>query len=75
MERTGLVGERPTQGKFELFAAEIVAVGGPDRSVLFYRMATLACSRILHIGSCVIDAAIWERDDANFAPLASRMKS
>ena len=35
LERTGLVGERPTQVTFELFAPEIVAAGDPDRSVLF----------------------------------------
>ncbi|WP_166831886.1 PQQ-dependent sugar dehydrogenase [Thalassoroseus pseudoceratinae] len=55
LERTGLVGERPTQGTFELFAPEIVAAGDPHRSVLFYRMATLGRGRMPHVGSRVID--------------------
>ncbi len=57
LEQTSLLGERPTQGTFGIFAAEVVAPGEPYRSVLLYRMSKLGGGRMPHLGSTEIDRA------------------
>ncbi len=55
LEKTALVGSRPTQGTFGIFEAEIVAPGDPYRSVLYYRIGKLGNGRMPQIGSNAID--------------------
>jgi len=55
MNKTGLLGARPTQGTFGLQAAQLVAPGDPYRSVLYYRMAKLGHGRMPQFGSQVVD--------------------
>ena len=55
LEKTDMVGVRPTQGTFNIHAAQVIAPGDPFRSVLYYRMSTLGGGRMPHIGSTEID--------------------
>jgi putative heme-binding domain-containing protein len=56
LDRTKLVGLRPSHGTFALDDAAVVAAGDPTKSVLYYRMATLGRGRMPHFGSSVVDA-------------------
>jgi putative heme-binding domain-containing protein len=47
--------KHPIQGEFGIPEASIVAPQSPDKSVLFYRMATLGKGRMPHIGSYNVD--------------------
>ena len=55
LDRTKLVGLRPSHGTFALDDAAVVAAGDPTKSVLYYRMATLGRGRMPHFGSTVVD--------------------
>ncbi len=55
LEKTDALAARPTQGTFDIFAAEVISPGDPYRSVLYYRMATLGKGHMPHIGSQRID--------------------
>lgn len=55
LDKTDMVGVRPTQGGFGIHAAQVIAPGDPFRSVLFYRMSKLGGGRMPHIGSSEID--------------------
>ncbi|MBI5758155.1 MAG: PQQ-dependent sugar dehydrogenase, partial [Planctomycetales bacterium] len=57
LEKTNMLGVRPTQGTFGIHAAQVIAPGDPFRSVLLYRMAKLGGGRMPHIGSTEIDRA------------------
>ncbi|MCA9131995.1 MAG: PQQ-dependent sugar dehydrogenase [Planctomycetales bacterium] len=57
LEKTNMVGARPSQGTFGIHAAEVVAPGDPFRSVLLYRMAKLGNGRMPYIGSSEVDRA------------------
>ena len=54
-ESMQLVGRRPAQGTFNIANPQLVAVGDPYRSVLFYRMAKIGRGRMPHIGSEHVD--------------------
>lgn len=56
LEKSTLIGVRPSQGTFGIHSAEVVAAGDPLRSVLYYRMSKLGRGRMPHIGSNVVDA-------------------
>jgi putative heme-binding domain-containing protein len=56
LDRTKLLGLRPSHGTFALDDAAVVTAGDPTRSVLYYRMATLGRGRMPHFGSTVVDA-------------------
>jgi uncharacterized repeat protein (TIGR03806 family) len=55
LDKTNMVGLRPTQGTFGIHAAQVIAPGDPFRSVLWYRMAKLGGGRMPHIGSMEVD--------------------
>jgi uncharacterized repeat protein (TIGR03806 family) len=55
LEKTAMLGLRPTQGTFGIHAAQVIAPGDPFRSVLLYRMAKLGGGRMPHIGSTEVD--------------------
>ncbi len=55
LEKTNMVGFRPTQGTFGIHSAQVIAPGDPFRSVLLYRMAKLGGGRMPHIGSTEVD--------------------
>ena len=55
LEKTGALAARPTQGTFDIYAAEVISPGDPYRSVLYYRMATLGKGHMPHIGSQRVD--------------------
>ena len=55
LEKTDMVGVRPTQGTFGIHAAQVIAPGDPFRSILFYRMSKLGGGRMPHIGSSEVD--------------------
>ena len=55
LEKTDMIGVRPTQGTFSIHAAQVIAPGDPPRSVLYYRMSTLGGGRMPHIGSTEVD--------------------
>jgi putative heme-binding domain-containing protein len=57
LDKTDMVGVRPTQGTFGIHAAQVIAAGDPFRSVLVYRMAKLGGGRMPHIGSTEVDRA------------------
>jgi uncharacterized repeat protein (TIGR03806 family) len=57
---TKLVGGRPVQGTFGIADPMIVAPGEPDRSVLYYRIATLGAARMPRVGSRVVDEKALE---------------
>jgi putative heme-binding domain-containing protein len=56
LEKTNMVGVRPTQGTFSIHAAQVISPGDPFRSVLLYRMSKLGGGRMPHIGSSEVDA-------------------
>jgi len=55
LDKTNMVGVRPTQGGFNIHAAQVIAPGDPFRSVLLYRMAKVGSGRMPHIGSTEVD--------------------
>jgi putative heme-binding domain-containing protein len=55
LEKTDMLGVRPTQGTFNIHDARVIAPGEPERSVLFYRMAKLGSGRMPYIGSTEVD--------------------
>ena len=55
LEKTNMIGARPSQGTFGIHAAQVIAPGDPFRSVLLYRMAKLGGGRMPHIGSTEVD--------------------
>jgi uncharacterized repeat protein (TIGR03806 family) len=55
LDKTDMLGARPTQGTFGIFAAQVIAPGDPFRSVLLYRMAKLGNGRMPHLGATEID--------------------
>jgi uncharacterized repeat protein (TIGR03806 family) len=55
LEKTNLIGTRPTQGTFGIHRAQVVAPGDPYRSVLYYRMMKLGRGRMPYFGSQLID--------------------
>ncbi|MBC7821087.1 MAG: PQQ-dependent sugar dehydrogenase [Planctomycetaceae bacterium] len=55
LEKTNMLGVRPTQGTFGIHAAQVIAPGDPFRSVLLFRMAKLGGGHMPHIGSTEID--------------------
>lgn len=55
LDKTNMVGVRPTQGTFGIHSAQVIAPGDPYRSVLLYRMAKLGSGRMPHIGSAEVD--------------------
>jgi uncharacterized repeat protein (TIGR03806 family) len=55
LEKTSMLGMRPSQGTFGIHAAQVIAPGDPFRSVLLYRMAKLGGGRMPHIGSMEVD--------------------
>ena len=55
LEKTALLGNRPTQGTFGIHGAQVVAPGDPYRSVLYYRMAKLGHGRMPQFGSQMVD--------------------
>ncbi|MBP85957.1 MAG: hypothetical protein CMJ64_04440 [Planctomycetaceae bacterium] len=55
LEKTNMVGVRPSQGTFGIHAAQVISPGDPFRSVLLYRMSKLGGGRMPHIGSTEID--------------------
>ncbi len=57
LEKTNMIGTRPTQGAFGIHAAQVVAPGDPFRSILLYRMSKLGSGRMPYIGSTEVDRA------------------
>ena len=57
LDKTEMIGVRPTQGTFGIHAAQVIAPGDPFRSVLLYRMTKLGGGRMPHIGSMEVDRA------------------
>ncbi len=57
LDKTNMVGTRPSQGTFGIHAAQVIAPGDPCRSVLLYRMSKLGGGRMPHIGSTEVDRA------------------
>lgn len=55
IEKSTLLGTRPTQGSFDIHGAAIVAPGDPLRSVLYYRMMKLGSGRMPQFGSKLVD--------------------
>ena len=55
LEKTKMLGMRPTQGTFGIHGAQVVAPGDPFRSILLYRMSKLGGGRMPHIGSQIVD--------------------
>lgn len=55
LERTHMINARPTQGTFDIPAAEVVAPGDPFRSVLYYRMTKTGRGRMPYFGSAEVD--------------------
>jgi putative heme-binding domain-containing protein len=55
LEKTSLLGTRPTQGTFGIHGAQIVAPGDPFRAVLYYRISKLGHGRMPQFGSQVVD--------------------
>ena len=55
LEQTNMVGARPSQGTFGIYAAQVIAPRDPFRSIMLYRMAKLGGGRMPHIGSLEVD--------------------
>ncbi len=55
LKEASLIGARPSQGSFGIYAAQVVAPGDPCRSVVLYRMSKVGSGRMPHIGSQVVD--------------------
>ena len=54
-DKLALVGQRPSQGAFNIHGAENVAAGDPYRSILYYRLAKLGPGHMPKIGANVVD--------------------
>jgi putative heme-binding domain-containing protein len=54
-EELGVFGEKPLHGDFGLTRARLIAPGAPHRSVLNYRVSTLAGGRMPRVGSHQFD--------------------
>jgi uncharacterized repeat protein (TIGR03806 family) len=63
LEATKAVGGRPIQGTFGITDARIIAPGAPDRSVLYYRMASLGGGHMPRVGPREVDAKALELID------------
>jgi len=57
LEKTNLVGSRPTQGTFNIHNAQVVKPADPYHSVLYYRMAKLGPGHMPQFGASEIDRA------------------
>ncbi|HEY0985098.1 PQQ-dependent sugar dehydrogenase [Schlesneria sp.] len=57
LDKTNMLGVRPTQGTFGIHGAQVIAPGNPYRSVLYYRMSKLGGGRMPYIGSSEPDRA------------------
>ena len=57
LDKTDMLGVRPTQGTFGIHDARVIAPGDPYRSVLPYRMSKLGGGRMPHVGSTEVDRA------------------
>ncbi|MFG0332393.1 MAG: PQQ-dependent sugar dehydrogenase [Maioricimonas sp. JB049] len=55
LEKTNAIDERPTQGTFGIANARIIAPGDPERSVLYYRLATVGRGHMPYLGSRNVD--------------------
>lgn len=55
LDKTDMIGVRPTQGTFGIHAAQVISPGDPFRSVLLYRMSKLGGGRMPHLGSTEVD--------------------
>ena len=55
LDRTNAIDARPTQGTFGIADARIIAPGDPERSVLFYRLATVGRGHMPYLGSRNVD--------------------
>ena len=55
LDKTNMVGMRPSQGTFGIYAAQVIAPRDPFRSIMLYRMAKLGGGRMPHIGSLEVD--------------------
>lgn len=55
LDKTNMVGARPSQGTFGIYAAQVIAPRDPFGSVLLYRMAKLGGGRMPHVGSLEVD--------------------
>lgn len=55
LDKTDMIGVRPTQGTFGIHAAQVISPGDPCRSVLLYRISKLGGGRMPHIGSAEVD--------------------
>ena len=55
LEDMKAVGGKPVQGTFGIADAMVIAPGEPERSVLYYRMASLGGSRMPRVGSRAVD--------------------
>ncbi|MGE3819932.1 MAG: PQQ-dependent sugar dehydrogenase [Isosphaeraceae bacterium] len=75
LDKTDMLGVRPTQGTFGIHDARVIAPGDPYRSVLLYRMEKLGSGRMPYIGSTEVDregvALIFEWLSKMTDPLAA----
>ena len=55
LEKTKLVGIRPTQGSFGIPNAQIVAPGEPHRSALYFRLMKTGPGHMPHLGAKLVD--------------------
>jgi uncharacterized repeat protein (TIGR03806 family) len=55
LEKSLMLGVRPTQGTFGISHAKILSPGDPFGSVLYYRIAKLGSGRMPRVGSRVVD--------------------
>lgn len=55
VDKTGAIGQRPSQGTFGISGARIISPGDPFGSVLWYRMAKLGPGRMPRAGAAMID--------------------
>lgn len=55
LEKSLLLGTRPTQGTFDIHGAAIIKPGDPYKSVLYYRMMKLGSGRMPQFGSKLVD--------------------
>lgn len=55
LEKTNAIHAIPTQGTFGIANARIIAPGEPERSVLYYRMATSGRGHMPHLGAREVD--------------------
>jgi uncharacterized repeat protein (TIGR03806 family) len=55
LDKTNMVGMRPSQGTFGIYAAQVIAPRDPFRSIMLYRMAKFGGGRMPHIGSLEVD--------------------